>query len=44
MNLIKHVDITGKTGIIFTELDKTIYIASKAYYKDDTNLISKYLI
>jgi len=41
INLIKHVDIISKTGIIFAELDKTIYIASKAYYKHKLKLRNK---
>jgi hypothetical protein len=31
---VKNLKITCKEGNVFTELDKTIYVAKKAYYKE----------
>jgi hypothetical protein len=30
----KTLHITGKNGTVFAELDKTLYIATKTYYKE----------
>ncbi|VXB54799.1 conserved hypothetical protein [Flavobacterium sp. 9AF] len=34
INCVKQLHITDKKGKIFTEVNKTIYISSKAYYKE----------
>jgi membrane-anchored protein YejM (alkaline phosphatase superfamily) len=34
----KILHITAKNGTIFAELDKTLYIATKAYYKEKRGL------
>lgn len=37
----KILHITDENGTIFTELDKTLYISTKAYYKQKRNLKNK---
>lgn len=38
MDYTKRLHITDKNGTIFAELDKTLYIATKVYYKEKRNL------
>jgi len=34
VNLVLNVDICSKEGVVFCKLDKTLYIATKAHYKE----------
>jgi len=34
IDITKHLNLFGANGDVFAELDKTIYIASKQYYKE----------
>lgn len=38
VNYIKKLQITDENDIVFTELDKTLYISSKEYYKEKKSL------
>lgn len=38
MDYTKILNITDKNGTVFAELDKTLYIATKAYYKQKRSL------
>ena len=38
MDYTKILHITDKNGTIFAELDKTLYISTKAYYKQKRSL------
>ena len=38
LDYTKTLHITDKCGTVFTELDKTLYIATKAYYKQKRSL------
>ncbi len=38
VNLVKKLYITDENNLIYSELDKTIYISSKSYYKSKKNL------
>ena len=40
-NLVKSLDIINKEGIVFTQIEKTIYIADKAFYKEKRKQKSK---
>lgn len=33
IDLVKHLNLVGREGKVFAELDKTLYVASKSYYK-----------
>ncbi|MES2863775.1 MAG: DUF4442 domain-containing protein [Bacteroidota bacterium] len=41
MDYTKTLHITDKNGTIFTELDKTLYISTKTYYKQKRSLKKK---
>ena len=41
MDYTKALNITDKNGTIFTELDKTLYISTKVYYKLKRSLKKK---
>jgi acyl-coenzyme A thioesterase PaaI-like protein len=33
IDIVKHLNLVSQEGKVFAELDKTLYVASKAYYK-----------
>jgi len=41
VNYIKNLLITNKEGVVFTELNKTLYISSKTYYKSKRKQLKK---
>lgn len=41
VNYIKNLLITNNEGVVYTELNKTLYISSKEHYKNKKNLRNK---
>lgn len=41
INIIKHLDIASNEGVVFAKVQKTIYIATKEFYKTKRNRKSK---